>query len=43
MRISETKHASHLAHKIKFYAVEIAGTILFVVLLARFVWHELGF
>jgi hypothetical protein len=29
-------------HKIKFYAVEVSATIVFVVWLARAVWHELG-
>jgi hypothetical protein len=28
--------------EIKFYAVEIAATIIFVVWLAKAVWHELG-
>lgn len=43
MRISHTKfEASDIFCKIKFYAVEIAATIIFVVWLAKAVWHELG-
>ena len=30
-------------HEIKFYAIEIAGTIFLVVSLAKSLWHELGF
>ena len=29
-------------HQIKFYAVEIAVTIMFIAWLVRAVWHELG-
>jgi hypothetical protein len=29
-------------HNIKFYAVEVSATIVFLVWLARAVWHELG-
>jgi hypothetical protein len=29
-------------HQIKFYAVEISATTVFIVWLARAVWHELG-
>jgi hypothetical protein len=28
--------------QIKFYAVEVGGTILFVVWVAKEVWHQLG-
>jgi hypothetical protein len=43
VRISHTKiEASDIFHEIKFYAVEIAATIVFVVWLAKAVWHELG-
>jgi hypothetical protein len=30
-------------HQIKYYAVEIAATIVFLAWLVRAVWHELGF
>ena len=30
-------------HKIKYYAVEVAATIVFVYWIAKSVWHELGF
>jgi hypothetical protein len=30
-------------HRIKFYAVEVAATVAFVWIVARALWHELGF
>lgn len=30
-------------HQIKYYAVEIAATIIFLAWIAKAVWHELGF
>jgi hypothetical protein len=31
-----------ICHLVKYYAVELAGTIVFVAWLAKAIWHELG-
>jgi len=37
-RVSDSRD---IFHQIKYYAVEVAATIVFLAWLARAVWHEL--
>ena len=39
----QNRRRADIFHVIKYYAVEIAATIVFLSWLAKAVWHELGF